>query len=443
MKNKIVVIFGPSGSGKSYVSEKLCEDPRFSYVKKATDRARRNNDNSVRHVGGWLYGFDYISEKNIKENDVVFENFGHNYSIDIGDIDRIILHGKTPVIILRTREQIEYLQSLYPGSEIDKFYIRPKKELLVQKLLSDDSRPAKQTQERLQNIDDEYAYHDESLSLDKSIIVLENDYKNPNIVDEIKNSIFNSEILDSSSVPYNLDSSIIFGDKIRISYEQDYANPEKWYWYAKIITADSKKMEFGQFNKLYELLNMLSSIFNKNLGLKISDKFNNSDVAEVAGFIKYISKSIGQYLISFEDLNYEDRGDLKPYAQDITNQHQAFNEELIVSIPSIVLDIEVNHLGFGLKLCTPQICPYLQSEDFDEKGHRKTRFDLVGYEAQTPTLKTKDLTAKELDKIVKELIVKLSDRHFEDDLLPGEYILERATDLCIELVESFRLFQKS
>ena len=431
---KIVVLFGPSGSGKSYVADKLCEDPRFFHVKKASDRPRRKNDISVRHIGGKLYSFNYVSEENVDSGELVFENFGHSYSLDIGDVDSGIILGKVPVIILRAREHFEALKKFYPNFEILKFYIRPNRNLLIQKLNTDTSRSAEQIQERLSKIDQEYLYHDETFKLDPSITVLKNDYHSDDFVDMIKVKVgpSDSQVLSASELE-EIDSTICFGDKIRISYEPDPSTPQNYLWFAKVISGERLKMDLPASKTLNELLCQIISRINPNMPLDFDRNFTAKSTKNISQILELLSRGLGQYETSFLGLSFEDKKKVK---KEVTNQKELFNNFNIFSIPSIVFDIDVDHLGFKFGLSTPADAPVLQNEDFSSDLNRR-RFDLIGFMSQSKPIRENYLGAKSMQKAIEKLVLTISQKHTDPDtiLFPSDYIEDKLVGLCLDLPE--------
>lgn len=115
-KKQILVLFGPSGSGKSFFQGELCRDPRFETIKKASTREPRMggmfrmfivNDSSAKFGGRPNQSANYFTEIDGADGELVTYNYGETYSVDLADIDSAFVQGKTPIIILRTREQFE------------------------------------------------------------------------------------------------------------------------------------------------------------------------------------------------------------------------------------------------------------------------------------------------------------------------------------------------
>ena len=429
---KIIVLFGPSGSGKSYVADKLCEDPRFYHVKKASDRPKRANDVSVRHIGGKLYSFNYVSEDAVQQSEIRFENFGHSYSLNIGDVDRCIISGQTPVIILRTREHFETLRNLYPNFEIEKFYIRPDKDLLVQQLSMDTTRSSEQIQGRISKINQEYSYHDETLALDPSITVVENDYQSDDFLDVIKDKVNLDEAQAlSTSQLAEIDRTICFGDKIRISCEPDPGAPDSYLWYAKVIAGEKLKMDLPSSKTFNELLSHIISKMNPNMPLDFEKTFTPKSTKNISQILEFLSKSLGQYETSFLGLPHED---LKYVREEVTNQKNLYYAYRVFSIPSVVLDIDIDHLGFKFDLSTPAVAPVLQDENF-KRDLNKRRFDLIGFMAQSQSVRKSSFTAQSMQEAIEELVLAISQKQTDPDaiLFPSDYIEDRLVGLCLDL----------
>lgn len=433
-KEKIVVLFGPSGSGKSYVADKLCEDPRFFHVKKTSDRPKRRNDISVRHIGGKLYSFNYISEEDVRSSELSFENFGHSYSLNIGDVDRSIISGQIPVIILRAREHFEALAKAYPNFEIEKFYIRPEKELLIKKLSSDQTRSPEQISERISKIEREYEYHDETLALDPSVTLIENDYESDDFLDVIKGKVQPGKPHTlSQSLQTELKNTICFGDKIRISFEPDPNSPERHIWFAKVISGEQLKMDLPAQETLSKLLQMVVSKISKDLPLDVEKSFSSKPTKQVSEILKTLSEKLGQYETSFLGLSFEDK---KLVRGEVTNQKTLFEKFDILSVPSVVLDIDVDHLGFKVSLASPIDAPVLQDENFDRK-HSARRFDLIGFMPQSQPVRIAALSEKSVADAIEQTVVAISEKYSDADsiLFPSDYISDKLIELCLDMPE--------
>ena len=125
-KSCIVIIFGTGGSGKTFVVDELVKDSRFEHISKPSTRKFENfevQEKGSVNISAKPFGLSVISKEDIIESDLSSENNGAFYSIPVGEIDRTILENRVPVIILRSKEQMQMLQKMYPKQIIKKFYI--------------------------------------------------------------------------------------------------------------------------------------------------------------------------------------------------------------------------------------------------------------------------------------------------------------------------------
>ena len=186
----IIVLFGPCGAGKSYIANSLTCNKDFVYIPKYADIKGRNNNNLIKNASEKLYEFDYVDSFNISEEELVFKNYEKKDAIKISDIDRALVQGKVPVIILRTREQIGTIQKLYKNRNLIKLYIRANKSKLEDMLSLDKTRTEQSKKSIIENLDNDFLYHDETAKLDPTTKIIENDYSGvQNILTTIKNLI--------------------------------------------------------------------------------------------------------------------------------------------------------------------------------------------------------------------------------------------------------------
>ncbi len=136
MSNKLIIISGPSGVGKTTIGKKLLEDPQIkARVKKVpthTTRPPRPGE-----VDGEDYVFVTKTEFALELSSGNFlewiEIFGNFYGTSRREIEKIWKEGKIPLLIIDVRGA-KYIKSLYPSDTITIFVLPPSQEELRNRL---------------------------------------------------------------------------------------------------------------------------------------------------------------------------------------------------------------------------------------------------------------------------------------------------------------------
>lgn len=352
MRKTIIVLFGPSGSGKSFIADRLCQMPNFSMIKKATDREIRTRGFLFRHFdssikrGGIKNGADYFDVVDGVEGDFLTENYGQTYSTSLSDIDSALEQYKVPVFILRTREQMKQLEKFYPDVNIQKFYLRPDYEVNKIQILNDKNRSEKNKQERISNLESYYEYHDETARLDKSVRVLINDYTNADsLVEEIVSSIDIVSEVELQNRKHKLESQICLGDKLRITYSK-YSKE----WKCDVIMNNSIKFSLTSVKSLADLIKQIKKLLNFSFAQGKIHSIEMNPVAE-------------NCLIELLDKGY-------------------------------VFDIQSSRLGFDCFFAKNMLCPD-PPEDYD-RDHDKMTYVSIGYKRCSSKMKTQSISTQNI-----------------------------------------------
>lgn len=136
MSNKLIIISGPSGVGKTTIGKRLLEDPQIrSRVKKVpthTTRPPRPGE-----VDGEDYLFVTKTEFAMELSSGNFlewvEIFGNFYGTSRREVEKIWKEGKIPLLIIDVRGA-KYIKSLYPDNTITIFILPPSQEELRNRL---------------------------------------------------------------------------------------------------------------------------------------------------------------------------------------------------------------------------------------------------------------------------------------------------------------------
>lgn len=415
-KSCIVIIFGTGGSGKTFVVDELVKDSRFEHISKPSTRKFENfevQEKGSVNISAKPFGLSVISKEDIIESDLSSENNGAFYSIPVGEIDRTILENRVPVIILRSKEQMQMLQKMYPKQIIKKFYIRPHAEALKSYFLNNKSKTAQEITKRFEQIAQEYFYYDQLADSDKSVEILMHSYSGAErMIDVIKSVLSENKLLpdeeDSNRTQEVVAKKIIFGDKIRISLEEDLnknsANFGKMVWYAKVIRKNKVRGNVYKNEHLNELvMSLIENLWNAKIRVKHHDKLHAELIKNVFSKINY---ELGSYEISLEEKRLETI--LKNYENEIlslTNQQHLLRREngkllgkLIV--PRFVLDIDFNHLGFEYSLAS--LMQAKIAENMKKTREKHSIYHPIGYVKTFKPVRIKDFSMETLYKALEK-----------------------------------------
>ena len=405
-RSGIVIFFGTSGSGKHYVIEELAKDYRFEHIRKPSTRKMVDYDVENKgevKIDAQPFGLDVISKDDIIDSDFYSETNGEEFSIPVGEIDRTILQGRVPAIILKSEEQIKTLTKMYPKVAFKKFYIRPDEHELKSHLATDDDLSKTEMLRRLEKVVDEYMYYDEFAMRDKTIEILLHKYNGPErMIDVVKSEL---EEVNALPDPEDVDRTgelmkkyIVFGDKIRISFEEDLDPDSPTYkkqvWYAKVIAGNKVKIRIRKL-KLEELIEKIISLIWSMR--KHKHKIDLRKVAEIERLFSAISNEMGnKYSWFLTETNYGKI--LRVYKEEImnlTNQvHliQIKNGKVVgeLVVPKYVLDIEYNHLGFSYSLNSLVMAKLKENEMNSKKADKK--YHPIGYSRVFAPYKAKDFS---------------------------------------------------
>lgn len=365
MQKSIVVLFGPSGSGKTFVAERLCQMPVFSMIKKATSREIRTGGHFSYHIdksikfGGNKHGANYFDLIDGVEGDFLTENYGHSYSISLSDIDSALEQYKVPVLILRTREQIQQLAEFYPEATIHKFYLRPDFEINKSQILNDKSRSKDNKQERILNLQSDYDYHDKTSNLDPSVHVLKNDYQNGEaLLNEIVQNIQTPTEKELQNRQQELKNQICLGDKIRITHTK-----VPYEWKCDVIMNNRVKFSLTSEKSLDDLIKQIQ---------------------------KYLSFSFTENKINELKIN--------PIAEDvltnILNNGNSAHNSWHGHATKYAFDIQSNKLGFDCFFSQSILVPD-PPEDYD-RDYDTMPYVSIGYKRCSSQIKTQSIGVQEI-----------------------------------------------
>lgn len=168
----IITLTGPAHCGKSLISRMFleCKNENFDplHVSKYTTRQARINDEDV------------ICVKKIpKECDVVYEQYGVRYGIELENLYKLLEQGKTPIIVVNDIRAVEDIKAalgslvisifLYRKAAIyDEFYLE-EKERATNNIIEEEIRKTAQTRfEKAQAI---YRIYIENIQLFDRVIL--------------------------------------------------------------------------------------------------------------------------------------------------------------------------------------------------------------------------------------------------------------------------------
>lgn len=115
----IITLTGAAHCGKSEISKMFmdCAGKYFAPIRieKYTTRKRRKNDEDVKCV-----------DKIPKECDLVYEQYGVRYGLELEELYEYLEHGHTPIIVINDIRAVEDLKSVFGSLVISLFlYRRP------------------------------------------------------------------------------------------------------------------------------------------------------------------------------------------------------------------------------------------------------------------------------------------------------------------------------
>jgi len=150
----LLIISGPSGSGKGTVVKRLLPEHGFALSISMTTRDQRLNE---------VHGRDYIfcSEeefKRVRDNDGLLEHAlfsGHFYGTPISYVQEMISHGKTVVLEIEAEGALQVKQK-YPSATMI-FLMPPKRDELKSRLIKRGREGMDEIERRLRRANEEIA----------------------------------------------------------------------------------------------------------------------------------------------------------------------------------------------------------------------------------------------------------------------------------------------
>lgn len=112
--NRLIILAGASGAGKSFLLEQLYE--RYTYIepiKKLSTRHKREYENPSESFVDLIFN---VKLDLIHQCDYHYKYEKYHYGIQKDDIDYVLDRGKSPIIIVRTSNIVKRLKIDYPNS---------------------------------------------------------------------------------------------------------------------------------------------------------------------------------------------------------------------------------------------------------------------------------------------------------------------------------------
>lgn len=114
--NRLIILAGASGAGKSFLLEQLYErDENIEPVKKLSTRKKRDYEKEQRRFVDLIFG---VSRELINQCEYHYKYEANHYGIQKDDLDYMLDRGKSPIIIVRNSKTVEKLKQDYPRSLI-------------------------------------------------------------------------------------------------------------------------------------------------------------------------------------------------------------------------------------------------------------------------------------------------------------------------------------
>lgn len=108
---RLIIVSGISGAGKSYMLEQLAGRSReIVALKKISTRPARNHELVPNVFTDLEYG---KSKEEVSVCDFKYNYSGHVYGVKKKDIDKALLVGKSPLVIIRNSQTIRELKEIY------------------------------------------------------------------------------------------------------------------------------------------------------------------------------------------------------------------------------------------------------------------------------------------------------------------------------------------
>ena len=112
---RLIIVAGASGAGKSFLLKELNRlRGEVKPIKKTTTRPPRQNEPSDTSL-------DLIfnsTDAQVQNCDYVYSYYRHNYGIKKSDIDKVLMQGKSPIVIVARCHAIEQMRRDYRGALI-------------------------------------------------------------------------------------------------------------------------------------------------------------------------------------------------------------------------------------------------------------------------------------------------------------------------------------
>jgi len=134
-KQKLIIFYGPSQSGKSFFARMLKEifggEVRFSFLDEPIDFSviKKYYTRSERSGALEDEGSEFVSEIDESEFDIVTKFYGERSGIKFSDVDEMYAHGKVPIFLTPDKAAVQKMIEKYPHAICLKI-LRKKKQKL-------------------------------------------------------------------------------------------------------------------------------------------------------------------------------------------------------------------------------------------------------------------------------------------------------------------------
>ena len=103
-KNKLLVVAGPSGGGKTAVTNLIAQrDPRFTFLRSATTRAKRGDGNDGEYI--YLSRDEFLSLEKSGGFVESTEYNGELYGTTVEEVKRAAAEEKIPLLVWIPKER--------------------------------------------------------------------------------------------------------------------------------------------------------------------------------------------------------------------------------------------------------------------------------------------------------------------------------------------------
>jgi guanylate kinase len=137
LSDRIILLLGPSGTGKSSILRELCcQHPQiYQYPRPYTTRPLRTNETEKVHLNSVDF-FEQVRSGNLF---IPEERYGHFYSPAKSEFDEIFSQNKTPVIDWPV-QSIKKIKRFFISKRLISIYLIPPNKKTLKNRLDDDSR---------------------------------------------------------------------------------------------------------------------------------------------------------------------------------------------------------------------------------------------------------------------------------------------------------------